>query len=281
MILNASAANGSAGSACRSITTDSSPTAWPLTDGDVHRARQEVHDRVEHRLHALVLERAAAQHRGDRAGDGGPPDRRRRSCSSSGSVPSRYSSIISSSFSEMVSTIRSRHSRAASRWSCGIGDDVVGVALALGLPEQGPHPDQVDDAAEVGLDAPRQLDHQRGGAEPVRDHLDAAVELRADPVHLVHEADPRHAVPVGLPPHGLGLRLDAGHAVEHGHGAVEHPQRPLHLDGEVHVPGSVDQVDRVITPVAVVAAEVIVMPRSCSCAIQSMVAAPSWTSPIL
>ncbi|MCY1465603.1 hypothetical protein D9M71_837710 [compost metagenome] len=32
---------------------------------------------------------------------------------------------------------------------------------------------------------------------------------------------------------------------------------------------------------AVVAAEVMVMPRSCSCTIQSMVAAPSWTSPIL
>ena len=31
----------------------------------------------------------------------------------------------------------------------------------------------------------------------------------------------------------------------------------------------------------VVAADVIVMPRSCSCSIQSMVAAPSWTSPIL
>ena len=31
----------------------------------------------------------------------------------------------------------------------------------------------------------------------------------------------------------------------------------------------------------VVAAEVIVMPRSCSCSIQSMVAEPSWTSPIL
>ena len=31
----------------------------------------------------------------------------------------------------------------------------------------------------------------------------------------------------------------------------------------------------------VVAAEVMVMPRSCSCAIQSMMAAPSWTSPIL
>ena len=31
----------------------------------------------------------------------------------------------------------------------------------------------------------------------------------------------------------------------------------------------------------VVAAEVMVMPRSCSCTIQSMVAAPSWTSPSL
>ena len=31
----------------------------------------------------------------------------------------------------------------------------------------------------------------------------------------------------------------------------------------------------------VVAADVIVMPRSCSCSIQSMAAAPSWTSPIL
>jgi len=33
--------------------------------------------------------------------------------------------------------------------------------------------------------------------------------------------------------------------------------------------------------VAVVAADVIVMPRSCSCTIQSIVAAPSCTSPIL
>ena len=31
----------------------------------------------------------------------------------------------------------------------------------------------------------------------------------------------------------------------------------------------------------VVAAEVIVIPRSCSCSIQSIVAVPSWTSPIL
>ncbi len=38
---------------------------------------------------------------------------------------------------------------------------------------------------------------------------------------------------------------------------------------------------RVLRQVHAVAADVIVIPRSCSWTIQSMVAAPSWTSPIL
>jgi hypothetical protein len=42
-----------------------------------------------------------------------------------------------------------------------------------------------------------------------------------------------------------------------------------------------DDVDLMIAPKVVVAALVIVMPRSCSCSIQSMVASPSSTSPIL
>ena len=37
---------------------------------------------------------------------------------------------------------------------------------------------------------------------------------------------------------------------------------------------------RMSRQVQVVAAEVMVMPRSCSCSIQSMVAVPSWTSPM-
>ena len=91
-----------------------------------------------------------------------------------------------------------------------------------------------------------------------------------------------NVVLVGLAPHRLGLRLDAGDRVEHGDGAVEHAQRPLDLDREVDVAGRVDDVDAVVVPDSqVVAAEVIVMPRSCSCAMWSIVAAPSWTSPIL
>jgi hypothetical protein len=99
------------------------------------------------------------------------------------------------------------------------------------------------------------------------------VEVGAGAVHLVDEADARHAVLVGLAPHGLGLRLDAGDPVEHRDRAVEHAQRALHLDGEVDVAGGVDDVDLVSSfQKQVVAADVMVMPRSCSCSIQSMVA---------
>ena len=122
----------------------------------------------------------------------------------------------------------------------------------------------------------------RLGVEAVLDHVDGAEEVGADAVHLVDEADAGDAVLVGLAPDRLGLRLDAGHGVEHGDGAVEHAQRALDLDGEVDVAGRVDDVDPAWSfQLQVVAAEVMVMPRSCSWTIQSMVAAPSWTSPIL
>ena len=76
------------------------------------------------------------------------------------------------------------------------------------------------------------------------------LEVRADAVHLVDEADARHAVLVGLAPDGFRLRLDAGDGVEHGDGAVEHAQRALDFDGEVDVARRVDDVDAVIAPEA-------------------------------
>ena len=79
-------------------------------------------------------------------------------------------------------------------------------------------------------------------------HVDGAVEVGADAVHLVDEAEARHVVLVGLAPHRLGLRLDAGDRVEHGYGAIEHPQRTLDLDGEVDVARGVDDVDAVVVP---------------------------------
>ena len=214
---------------------------------DVDRARQEVDDRVQHRLHALVLERAAAQHRRHAAGDGGAPDRGDQLV---GIGLGAFQVELHHLFVVLGDGLYQLVPPLTGRLGVVIGDrdDVVGVALALGLPEQPAHADQVDHAAEVGLDAPRQLNHQRGRAEPVGDHFHAAVELSADPVHLVDEADPRHAVAVRLPPDRLGLRLDAGHAVEDRDSAVENAQRALHLDGEVDVARRVDQVDGVVTP---------------------------------
>ena len=79
-------------------------------------------------------------------------------------------------------------------------------------------------------------------------------------------------VAIHLPPHRLGLRLHAGDRVEQRHGAVEHAQRALDFDGEIDVAGRIDDVDAVLGKALVhplqkqvVAAEVIVMPRSCSC----------------
>ena len=122
-------------------------------------------------------------------------------------------------------------------------DDVPGGAQRLVAPDQRVHLDEVDDALELGLGADRQLHDDGLRAEARADHLDRAVEVGADLVHLVAEDHARHAVLVGLAPHGLGLRLDAGVGVEQRDRAVEHAQRALHLDGEVDVAGGVDDVE--------------------------------------
>ena len=80
------------------------------------------------------------------------------------------------------------------------------------------------------------------------DAFDAMGEVRAHAVHLVDVADARHVVLVREAPVRLGLRLDAGHAVEHDDRAVEHAQAAVHLDREVDVAGRVDHVDLIALP---------------------------------
>jgi hypothetical protein len=124
------------------------------------------------------------------------------------------------------------------------------VLRAHGLVVEGDalHLDEVDHAAELVLGADGEVDGERAGAQLGLDGVDRHEEVGADAVHLVDEADARDLVLVGLPPDRLGLRLDAVDGVEHGHGAVEDAERALHLDGEVHVAGGVDDVDAVLAP---------------------------------
>ena len=115
-------------------------------------------------------------------------------------------------------------------------------------PDQRLHADEVDEALERVLDADRDLDRHGLDAQALGDHVDVAPEVGAGPVELVDEADARDLVAVRLPPDRLGLGLDAGHAVEDHDRAIEHPQAPLDLDREVHVPGRIDNVDAMIVP---------------------------------
>src|SRR5450759_383171 len=214
---------------------------------DVERAGQELHHGVEHGLNALVLERGAAEHGGELAGHRGPPDRRHQLV-----VVGRLSLEVLLHDRIVVVGEGLEHLLPPLQGGFKVivrdRDDVELVALALGLPQQGVHVDQVDDAAEVALHAPRQLDDQRYGVQPANQHVYRAVELRADAVHLVDEADPRYAVTVRLAPHRLRLRLNAGNGVEYGDCPVEDPQRSLHFDGEVDVTRRVDDVDGVVPP---------------------------------
>jgi hypothetical protein len=68
-------------------------------------------------------------------------------------------------------------------------------------------------------------------------------EISTRAVHLVYEHDARDVVFRSLPPNGFRLRLHSGHSAENDDRTIEHPERALHLGGEVHVAGSVDDVD--------------------------------------
>jgi hypothetical protein len=72
------------------------------------------------------------------------------------------------------------------------------------------------------------------------------LEIGTDPVHLVDERDSGNAVLVRLPPDRLGLRLDAAHGTEQGHGSIEHAEAAFHFHGEIDVTGRVDDVDLVL-----------------------------------
>ena len=214
---------------------------------DVERAGQVVDDRVEHRLDALVLERRPGQH--------GHEVARQRAEADHLLQLGLGQRLVGQVLLEHLVVLAGDRLEQAVTPVVGlgllVGGDVllvVGGALVVAVPDDRLHLDEVDDAPEAALRADRQLDDGRHGFQPALDHLDGAEEVGAGAVHLVDEAHARHAVAVGLPPDGLGLRLDAGDGVEDGDGAVEHAERALDLDREIDVAGRVDDVDAVVVP---------------------------------
>ena len=212
---------------------------------DLQGRREVVHHGVEQRLHALVLERRPAQHRHHLAGD-------RRPAEHSPDLLLAQLVLLEVLVEHRVVVLDHRLEQVVAHLGDGVLQGGRDRTLDVLLPERlvVVHDldlsDEVDDAGEEFPRAERDLDRHRVRAQTVAHHLEAQLEVRANPVHLVHEDDPRHVVAVGLAPYRLGLRLHAAHGVEDGHGAVQHAQAALDLDGEVHVSGGVDDVDPVL-----------------------------------
>ena len=243
MILKASIANGSLSVG---LAHDLVALAVDALDRrHVERRRQEVDHGVEQRLHALVLEGGPGEHGKERAGDHRFADQ---------ALERRFVGLFAfeiGGHGVVVELDRSLDQLLAIFLGLldhvGRNVDVVIVgAERLVFPHHALHAHEIDDALELLLGSDRKLDRHRLGAEAVDDVLEALEEVRADLVHLVAEDDARNLVLVALPPDRLGLRLDPLIAVEHAYRAVEHPQASLHLDGEIDVPGRVDDVEPLV-----------------------------------
>src|SRR3989440_1108462 len=218
-----------------------------LDGGHVDRRRQIIHDRVEQGLHALVLERRAAQHREERAGQHGLADH---------ALQGRLIGLLAievggknfvvefdGGFQQLLAIF------------LGLLDHVrgdvdvyeLGVEL-LFFPDHALHADEIDQALEIILGADRKLDRNRLGAEAIDNILHAFVEVGAGLIHFVGEDDARNLGLVALAPDGFGLRLNALVRIEHAYRAVEHAQRTLDFDGEVDVAGGIDDVETLAFP---------------------------------
>ena len=88
------------------------------------------------------------------------------------------------------------------------------------------------------------------GPQPLPQGRQGRLKIRPHAVHLVDEGQLGHPVLVGLVPYGFGLGLDPAHRVEDPDGPVQHPQGPLHLDGEIHVARGIDDIDDAALPLA-------------------------------
>ena len=222
---------------------------------DVERRGQIIDHGIEQRLHALILERRAANDRHERRVfladrlDRAFPQRRLDFGLSDFFTGQVLLEQLVVGLADLFDQLLAEFLGLVQHLGRNLADDVVG-AHRLVLVGERLHPNQIDDPDKLVFGANRELNRNRVALQLRLDLLERAAEVGADAVHLVDEADARHAVLVGLAPHRFRLRLDARDGIKDRARAVEDAQRALDFDGEIHVTGRVDDVDAVIAPVA-------------------------------
>ena len=212
----------------------------------VRGRRQELHDRVEHLVHAHVQERRDRQHGVDPAGaDRGPEPLRE--------LLLRQRALLEELLHQLfVALGHHLHELLApglGRVRLGGGDlrrlelaaRVLGVEARLAG-------DEVHDALERLALADRHCDRHRGAPEGLLDPLERALERGVVAVHAVDDQQAGDARLLGVAPDLLGLHLDARDRVHHHDRGVGHAQRRARLGEEVGVAGRVDQVDLGLLP---------------------------------
>ena len=138
----------------------------------VERARQVVDHGVEQRLHALVLEGGAGEHRGDR-------DVERRLADVLDQPVGLDRLVLQVVLHQLLVVVRDGLDEGGARLGgdldVRLGDvDDLPLLAEIVLVDDRLHVDQVDDAGELGLGADRQLDLDRIGAQTLAHALDGS-----------------------------------------------------------------------------------------------------------
>ena len=188
-----------------------------LDGGDVERAGEVIHNRVEDLLNTLVLVGGAHEDRVELAGKGALAD---------GGLEHLDGDLLlhEDGLHQLVREVGGGIKQLVALL-VGKVDELGGnlfedlrVNHALGVLLEVPrlHGHEVDEAPELGLGTHGDLAGNRGGAQAILHGLDGMEEVRTDAVELVDERDTRDVVVGSLTPDGLGLRLNAGDGVKDG-----------------------------------------------------------------
>src|SRR5579864_1917649 len=201
----------------------------------IHRGRQVIDYRVEQRLDALVFESRARQHGNDLQQQCGFADRFAHLFDRQGAfgqilvddfvvvlgdVVNHFAAVL---FVELLIDGRAfqRRSDIGPRIDEGLVPKFCDFKDFEFRAERFFQPnnyflfDEIDDPDEIIFAAERKLEGNGVCTEALTNRADDVVKIRSGSVHLIDETDARHAVLVGLPPHGFRLRLHAGDGIEH------------------------------------------------------------------